>query len=59
MLRTMNQDEYRNMEGEYINQIRQISHRIARSGQNSLIQDDNAADAISRCSKNQKDRSRD
>ena len=46
MLRTMNQDEYRNMEGEYINQIRQISHRIARSGQNSLIQDDNAADAI-------------
>lgn len=46
MLRTMNQDEYRNMEGEYINQIRQISHRIARSGQNGLIQDDNAADAI-------------
>ena len=46
MLRTMNQDEYRNMEGEYINQIRQISHRIAQSGQNSLIQDDNAADAI-------------
>lgn len=46
MLRTMDQDEYKEMEGEYIEQIGKIAHRIMRTGDNSFIQADNAADAI-------------
>ena len=46
MLRTMDQDEYKKMEGEYIDQIGKIAHRIMRTGDNSFIQADNAADAI-------------
>ena len=46
MLRTMDQDEYKKMEGEYIGQIGKIAHRIMRTGDNSFIQADNAADAI-------------
>lgn len=46
MLRTMDQDEYKDMEGEYIEQIGKIAHRIMRTGDNSFIQADNAADAI-------------
>lgn len=46
MLRTMDQDEYKKMEGEYIGQIGKIAHRIMRAGDNSFIQADNAADAI-------------
>lgn len=46
MLRTMDQDEYNKMEGEYIGQIGKIAHRIMRAGDNSFIQADNAADAI-------------
>lgn len=46
MLRTMDQDEYKKMEGEYIDQIEKIAHRIMRTGDNSFIQADNAADAI-------------
>lgn len=46
MLRTMDQDEYKEMEGEYIEQIGKIAHRIMRTGDNSFIQADHAADAI-------------
>mgnify|MGYP007107714934 FL=1 len=46
MLRTMDQDEYKKMEGEYIDQIGKIAHRIMRTGDNSFIQADNAANAI-------------
>lgn len=46
MLRTMDHDEYKKMEGEYIDQIGKIAHRIMRTGDNSFIQADNAADAI-------------
>lgn len=46
MLRTMDQDEYKKMEGEYIGRIGKIAHRIMRAGDNSFIQADNAADAI-------------
>lgn len=46
MLRTMDQDEYKEMEGEYIEQIGKIAHRIMRTGDNSFIQADNAAYAI-------------
>lgn len=46
MLRTMDQDEYKKMEGGYIEQIGKIAHRIMRTGDNSFIQADNAADAI-------------
>ena len=46
MLRTMDQDEYKKMEGEYIGQIGKIAHRIMRTGDNSFIQADNAANAI-------------
>lgn len=46
MLRTMDHDEYKEMEGEYIDQIGRIAHRIMRTGDNSFIQADSAANAI-------------
>lgn len=46
MLQKMDEEEYRKLESGYISEIGSIAKRIARKGDNSFIQNDDAANAI-------------